>query len=258
MLKKLIRLLQTIRFLKFKQIFYRIYYRLVKIEPVLSEAPRLRIWPKKWSVSSWHHPSMLGEVTFTFLNEKGEVRSPQDWNSSLKTKLWLYHLHYLDDLNAKRSEERSSLHSSLVKNWITYNPPFLNNGWEPYTLSLRMVNLVKYFSRLEVVPKDFSESLALQGLSLEKKLEFHILGNHLFANAKALVFAGSFFDGSLGNVFLEKGLKLLREEMKEQFLDDGAHFELSPMYHATLLWDVCDLIELANTSNIKILLDKKN
>jgi uncharacterized heparinase superfamily protein len=43
---------------------------------------------------------------------------------------------------------------------------------------------------------------------------------------------------------LQKGLELLDEQHREQLLADGAHFELSPMYHAIILMDVLDLIQL--------------
>jgi len=75
-------------------------------------------------------------------------------------------------------------------------------------------------------------------------LEFHLLGNHLLANAKALVFAGCFFSGDEADGWLRTGLDLLEAEFAEQILDDGAHFELSPMYHAVILEDVLDLIQL--------------
>ncbi len=41
-----------------------------------------------------------------------------------------------------------------------------------------------------------------------------------------------------------EGLNLLDEQYGEQLLADGAHFELSPMYHAIMLMDVLDLIQL--------------
>ena len=37
-------------------------------------------------------------------------------------------------------------------------------------------------------------SLAVQTRWLEDRIEWHLLGNHLLANAKALIFAGAFFE----------------------------------------------------------------
>jgi uncharacterized heparinase superfamily protein len=85
----------------------------------------------------------------------------------------------------------------------------------------------------------------VQVRTLGSALEFHLLGNHLLANAKALVFAGCFFSGPEADGWLRTGLALLDAELGEQILADGGHFELSPMYHAIILEDVLDLIQLA-------------
>ena len=89
------------------------------------------------------------------------------------------------------------------------------------------------------------QSLAVQTRWLRKNLEWHLLGNHLFANAKALVFAGAFFSGPEADEWLAKGLEILEREVPEQILKDGGHFERSPMYHEIILGDLLDLLNLA-------------
>jgi uncharacterized heparinase superfamily protein len=71
-----------------------------------------------------------------------------------------------------------------------------------------------------------------------------LLGNHLWANAKALVFAGLFFQGEEAEGWLSSGLKILGAEIPEQILSDGGHFERSPMYHAIIYEDLLDLVNL--------------
>jgi uncharacterized heparinase superfamily protein len=93
----------------------------------------------------------------------------------------------------------------------------------------------------------------VQTHALSQRIEYHILANHLFVNGKALVFAGSFLQTGEAENWLKTGLKILDREVKEQFLADGAHFELSPMYHASLLWDMCDLLNLALNAKIDAL-----
>ena len=166
----------------------------------------------------------------------------------------MYNLHYFDDLSSVTYQERESIHYSFINRWIEENPPCFGNGWEPYPLSLRLVNWVKWFSKKNSVEKKYLNSIALQASALSQQLEYHILGNHLFANAKALTFVGAYLQGDNAESFLELGLKILDREIEEQFLADGAHFELSPMYHEILLWDLLELIDLAKTSqNIKLL-----
>jgi uncharacterized heparinase superfamily protein len=191
-------------------------------------------------------PSLQSNGDWIFLNKRGSLKGINAWNNSEYSKLWLYNLHYFDDLNASGATERRTLHIALVNRWIKENPQEDGNGWEPYPVSLRIVNWIKWWSSdLANVPEAWLASLADHAHALSKKLEFHILGNHLFANGKALVFAGVFFQGAHADIWLKRGLQILDRELPEQFLPDGGHFELSPMYHATMLWDVCDLTNLA-------------
>lgn len=73
------------------------------------------------------------------------------------------------------------------------------------------------------------------------------MGNHLFVNAKALVFSGLFFDGPEAQRWLTHGLEILAREVPEQILPDGGHFERSPLYHALALEDMLDLANVAQT-----------
>ncbi len=243
-------LLHTIRYLKLRQLFYQIYYRVRKPRLKPQQDPILRGAQADWPFSAFLEPATDDGETFEFLGQVALFKG--NWNDSSFPKLWLYNLHYQDDLSAKGAELRAKLCEHLVDTWIAGNPPLQGNGWEPYCLSLRLVNWVKYFSRLkpEQVKPEWLRSLASQADALEQQLEFHILGHHLFANAKALVFVGAFLGGEQGDHWLRRGLKLLDEELREQFLDDGAHFELSPMYHATLLWDLADILALRMASGI--------
>jgi len=75
-------------------------------------------------------------------------------------------------------------------------------------------------------------------------LEIDIPGNHLIANAKALTFAGCYFEGSTADDWFDQGMHVLSQELDAQVLMDGGYFELSPMYHATVLEDVLDLVAL--------------
>jgi uncharacterized heparinase superfamily protein len=77
-----------------------------------------------------------------------------------------------------------------------------------------------------------------------RNLEYHLMGNHLFTNAKALVYAGLYFDGPEAERFLRTGLDIVARQIGEQILLDGGHFERSPMYHAAALEDQLDLLNL--------------
>src|SRR5690606_31907456 len=108
-------------------------------------------------------------------------------------------------------------------------------GWEPYPLSLRIVNWIKWAMSGSTLSPTMEQSLAIQVRWLTGRLEYHLLGNHLFANAKALVMAGLFFKGPEADAWLAKGLSILEREVPQQLLPDGGHFERSTMYHALAL-----------------------
>lgn len=246
-------LLHTIRYLKFKQIVYRLYYRFHQPKQYNKFVPDLRTALIGWSAPAFFEQSTDDGKTFTFLGSTARLND--EWDSAEFPKLWLYNLHYQDDLNAINADDRFELCAKLIDGWIAENPPFQGIGWKPYCISLRVVNWVKWFSRVksEEIKPEWLESLASQANALNQKIEYHILANHLIANGKALVFAGVFFSGEQSNSWLKKGLKLLDQEIAEQFLADGAHYELSPMYHAILLWDLADLICLQQNTKLPLL-----
>lgn len=184
---------------------------------------------------------MLSEDTFHFLNETKTVATAASWNDPAIVKLWLYNLHYFDDLTSADAEERKDWHRDLIARWIEENSPGKGNGWEPYPTSLRIVNWIKWALLGGELSAEAISSLAVQVRFLCKRLEFHLLGNHLLANAKALVFAGAFFDGAEAQQWLACGSEILRRELAEQLLADNGHFELSPMYHSIILEDVLDM-----------------
>jgi uncharacterized heparinase superfamily protein len=96
----------------------------------------------------------------------------------------------------------------------------------------------------DTLPQHWLDSLYEQALWLEHNDERHILANHYFENIKAWLFAGAFFQGQDADRWLNNGQRLLHEQLHEQFLDDGGHYERSPHYHALMLENLLDLINL--------------
>lgn len=187
---------------------------------------------------------MVGASRFIFLNEEHELHFPEGWNDCSHQLLWNYNLHYFDDLNAEESELRREWHDSYLKDWLEHNPIGTRPAWDSYPTSLRIVNWTKWAISQYDHPPNMHASLAQQARWISRKLEFHLQANHLWANAKALLFAGCYFDCAESDKWLAKGSKILLKQLNEQILSDGGHFELSPMYHAIILEDVIDMIQL--------------
>lgn len=194
----------------------------------------------------WKNISMVAASRFIFLNTESEISRPSDWNSRCLSKLWLYNLHYFDDLNAQSAPLRREWHINLLERWVNENLPGIGCGWESYPISIRTVNWIKFSFGGYAFNSKINNSLAVQLRYLSKRLEWHLLGNHLFSNAKALIFGGCYFDGDEAKSWLNNGMAILEREVSEQILGDGGHFERSPMYHALAFEDLLDLVNLAN------------
>ncbi|QVL50067.1 MAG: alginate lyase family protein [Thiocapsa sp.] len=241
----LLRYWHTLRHLRPVQFYGRLWFRLYRPRPDLRPAPGLRAATGAWVAPTEPAVSMQGPETFRFLNAEHRVLGPSAWNDPARDKLWLYNLHYFDDLNAVAAAARADWHRALLLRWVAENPPVAGNGWEPYPTSLRIVNWIQWSLAGNELPPECVQSLAVQTRWLRRRLEHHLLGNHLVANAKALVYAGAFFVGPEADQWRALGLRLLGRELPEQILPDGGHFERSPMYHAILLDDGLDLLNLA-------------
>ncbi len=235
--------LNTLRYLKPSQFYHRISYNLRK--PKNLKVPKLavRSKPREWIQPIGRKPRMPDSNTFTFLNLSKSFRET-GWEGAGMDRLWRYHLHYFDDLNAECSKERLAIHRVLVDDWIRNNASFEGVGWEPYPTSLRIVNWIKWALAGNSLEPKWLESLAMQTEWLSERLEFHLLGNHLFANAKALLFSALFFEGEATHGWWKTGTELVHRQMDEQILGDGGHFERSPMYHGIVLEDLLDLLNL--------------
>ncbi len=246
----------TIRHLRPAQILGRLRFRFSRPRPNLLPPPPCRVVAAVWQSPCERKQSMVSEDAFVFLNVSRAVKTRASWNDPAVEKLWLYNLHYFDDLNAEGAVNRHQWHVRLIDRWIEENPPGFGNGWEPYPSSLRIVNWIKYaLGGGELSPRAVA-SLAVQTRFLSERLEFHLLGNHLLANAKALIFAGAFFAQQEAEKWRAKGLAILRDELPEQILADGGHFERSPMYHAIILEDLLDIENICKTYGLQSVIEE--
>lgn len=233
----------TLKYLRPAQFYGRLYFRLARLRPCLAAAPAQREARGEWCWPACRQPSLTGPRAFRFLNVAGNL-DEVGWDGAEREKLWRYNQHYFDDLNAHDAGSRGDWHAGLIADWIAANPPGSGTGWEPYPTSLRIVNWVKWSLAGHELPDAVRHSLVVQVRWLRRRLEWHLLGNHLFANAKAMIFAGCYFDGPEASAWLDKGLAILAAELPEQILADGGQFERSPMYHALAVEDVLDLINV--------------
>jgi uncharacterized heparinase superfamily protein len=244
LLAKAIRLYHTVRYLKLKQVVWRLIYLLPRLRAPQTSSPKTNSIPfinitKQGITKDYDH--------FTFLSEVNQL-SLVGWDNPSQSKLWRYNLHYFDCLNQLGFEnEVIVLQNNLISKWIRENPYGKGTGWEPYPTSLRIINWIKWHFKTKGLSDEAKLSLWNQVNWLAGRPEYHLLGNHLFINAKALLFACVIFRLNEHSTIYRKASKIIKEELSEQFLEDGAHFELSPMYHALAMEDLLDLYQLKST-----------
>ena len=183
---------RTLAYLRPSQVAYFLWRRIFpqsrSIAKTVGVKPRLGIS----MVSGISVPNSTGcDSQFCFLGQSKRVQSRNgDWACKDMPKLWRYNLHYFDYLHdPQRSFENKCF---LITDWIQHNPPGTEDAWEPYTVSLRIVNWIKFFllsneanqeGGNEKLPRrEWIESLCQQALWLEQHIEYHILANHYLKN----------------------------------------------------------------------------
>jgi uncharacterized heparinase superfamily protein len=244
-----LRYARTLRHLRPVQIGNRVWRRLHRPRFARTPAPPLRAPRSAPAPFVARDSAFVDPHTLRFLEDSRAIGAAGIWNAEDVPNLWLYNLHYFDELQSPDAVSRDAWLRALLRRWIDENPPGEGIGWEPYPSSRRIVNLVKWALQGNVPGPDLLDSLALQARCLAGRLEYHLLGNHLLANAKALIFAGCYFRGAEADAWLTRGLHVLSAQVQEQVLSDGGHFELSPMYHGVVLEDLLDVINIGRCSD---------
>lgn len=230
----------TLKHLTFRQVFYQVFYRL-----------RNKIW--KFKEPKWQgviselkledsipaYTSYEDNNQFTFLNSTHQF-TKIDWNFSEYGKLWTYNLCYFEYLNQSHFPNEEGIR--LIHDIIA-NKPQLKDAYEPYPISLRAINWVKFLSRHGIKDEKIDRQLYNDLYRLQGQLEYHILANHLFENGFGLLFGAYYFqDDGLYRI----AKKIIRSQLKEQILPDGAHYELTPMYHQIILYRILDCYQLVS------------
>jgi uncharacterized heparinase superfamily protein len=167
------------------------------------------------------------------------------WNYSENGKLWTYNLTYFDFLHQKNMTKNDGL--NLINDFIAHANT-LRDALEPFPISLRGINWIKFLAKYDIHNQTIDDSLYAQYHILIDNLEYHLLGNHLLENGFSLLFGAYYFQNEQ---FYSAAKKILLPELDEQILADGAHFELSPMYHQIMLYRVLDSINLIKNNSWK-------
>jgi hypothetical protein len=243
------RYFHTLRHLKPIQIRYQLWYRIrskIGFLSVLPKADNKDVNGKLLNFSEWiDKPISFSNRQFTFLNLSQQFSEEIiDWNFNGKGKLWCYNLNYMDYLlQVDMSKEKGI---ELIELFIIHLTD-KSTGNEPYPISLRGINWIKFLSIHKIQNQEIDKSLYIQYQILFNTIEYHLLGNHLLENGFSLLFGAFYFND---NKLYSKAKQILMAELDEQILDDGGHFELSPMYHQIILDRLLDTINLLRNNEV--------
>lgn len=237
----------TLRYLRPVQIYGLARKRLVHSLPAgssvvqgarLSEhiqPPRLPFLPT---------PKSLQGTSLTFLNHTVDYPLGVHWDDPALPKLWRYNLHYMPFLHQPgiTATERRD----WMRSWVRANPDPRGEGWEPFPTSVRLVNWCKVWWMDGLPDRDdlLLASAYAQARHLRRCVEYHLQGNHLFENLKTLLWAGCTFQGVEAETWQKWAVPRLMQQLREQILPDGGHYERSPMYHAHILEGCLDLLNM--------------
>lgn len=195
------------------------------------------------------HARLLGPGRVALLNRTLDSGDRIDWAFAGEGPLFAFHLHQHDFL--RDPDLASEQRAGVILDWIERHR--IGTGWHPAPISLRALTWLRLLATpgaLALTDADAGRvraSLAAQLDTLARHLELRLLANHYLSNLLALVAGGVAFEGTAADAWLGHRTALL-EQLDEQVPADGAHFERSPMYHALMLENVLDLLNLSRAS----------
>ncbi len=236
---------RTLKHLRREQVQYRLYYllrrRWRRIRPVQYPTWDGEAAPIQFAESVSAYENWDREGGFRFLNLAHDFGTPAqiDWEFAAFGKLWTYNLCYFEFLAQPQVSPAQGL--AIIRAFIQKYPQ-LKTAPEPYPTSLRIIFWIRFLRQHQIQDAEIDRSLYVQAQTLADHLEYHLLGNHLLENGFGLWFAAVYFQDL---PLLRKAEAILKPELTEQTMADGAHFERSPMYHSIMLYRVLDCLNLA-------------
>ncbi len=208
---------------------------------------------KLFSISSYHpysHEKADEILKGRIMGEQCPLPIPWDENPSgiLEWSHFLHRHHFLREVLKSFLETKNSncipFLSDIIYDWIVCNPvPVESNGgagpsWETLSAAWRLREWLR-IKDMAWLQKEFKE--ATKALMLSSLWEHcrHLMdhkghpNNWIIVESAALALAGmNLMEFREAGQWLEEGIGRLEKEFKRQFMEDGVHFELSPLYHA--------------------------
>ncbi|MBS1587942.1 MAG: alginate lyase family protein [Bacteroidetes bacterium] len=245
----ILRLYHTVKYLRFEQVYYRLYYKLKAKFYKYPGVPKAALeaagkFPEiPFPTRLANHKYREAGNMFSLLNIEHSFGDRIDWNYAAYGKLWTYNLNYFEWL-----EDESLTVESRLSTMLDYAENFdrLQDGAEPYPISLRGMAWIKFMSQHGIQESILNNCLYKHYHHLAAFPEYQLQANHLLENGLSLLFAGHYFEEDR---FYKTGYSIVMKQLEEQILPDGGYCEQSPMYQCILLQHLMDCIMLAENSD---------
>jgi len=145
---------------------------------------------------------------------------------------------YLFDNVIKDNKLDSNKNLSLILKWIKNYPKQKNIAWNSFNCSMRLLNWIRIlsnFSENQIDKENLNiivNSINEQALFIKKNIEHHIPGNHIIMQYFSLWMVSIVFNKWENyDELLIFSEKMLKRELKKEFLPNGFHVEQSFHYH---------------------------
>ncbi|MFK7894213.1 MAG: heparinase II/III family protein [Myxococcota bacterium] len=257
LLGKLPTVLRTLRPLRREQALAQIHHALFGLpEPsraegeapsLLLDTPKTAFLPPPAHVRALASPETPARIQL--LETAFDLGDRTDWETDAHGPLFAYHLHQHEYLRLEMFSPEAR--AARMLDWVKAHPK--GRGWDPHPISLRLLcwgklMLTPGMLALEDRERDaLLASMADQAETLAQGLEVRLQANHLLSNRLSVVWAGMLLDGRTSADWRGQAEGLMAE-LAAQVRPDGGHEERSPMYHALILENVLDLLNVCRAA----------
>ncbi len=201
-----------------------------------------------------------------------QLAGPIPWNESPQGLLeWTHFLnrqHFLRNVIQALAETGNVRYvaylAETVCGWISSNPvPVDSNGgagpgWETLSAAWRLREWLRIREIAGSFPSFQNSAGEMMRCSLWEHAR-HLMDHHghpnnwMIVESAALALAGMCLpEFREADMWVEAGIRRLKHEFIRQFMDDGAHYEFSPLYQAICLHAFLDVKQAASMRNIPL------
>ena len=264
-MSKILLFFHTVRYLTVRQIFFQLKARVFKSRVNLNKAQALNLRSDLNAVldlSRGFVPRWTGgeagsvEGGFEFISETVKYKEGVDWSESRFGGLWLDHLHYFRYLDVlSGTADKVNQGYKLIMSWAIGRLSVNKAFWPPYNASERAFCMGRWLllNRGLLSEQQISKvtMIIYQDIDfVSQHLEWNLDGNHLLKNISAVWWGCHLFDEAHAKKWQAMVNLHLKSIVSNQVLEDGLHYEKSPLYHQLALIDFVDILSVMPADSI--------